>query len=75
MSNRATREVESGTPRREPIVKVASRNNEQFVNAGAIKRKKRRGLLWALCQKWIEEERTTPIGTGISNIYAGCFIF
>ena len=80
MSKRATREVESRTPKREPM---ALRNNEQFVNVGAIKfhkglkRKKRRGLLWALCQKWIEEERSkpcgaTPIATGISNIYAGC---
>ena len=37
---RATKEVESRTPKREPIVKVASRNNEQFVNVGAIKKEK-----------------------------------
>jgi hypothetical protein len=37
MSKRATREVESRTPKWEPIVKVASRNNEQFVNVEAIK--------------------------------------
>jgi hypothetical protein len=34
---RATKEVESRTPKREPIVNVASRNNEQFVNVGAKK--------------------------------------
>jgi hypothetical protein len=37
MSNMATREVESRTQTREPIVKVASRRNEQFVNVGTIK--------------------------------------
>src|SRR5271170_3934673 len=40
MSKRVTREVESRTPKREPIVKVASRNNEQFVNVVAIKKAK-----------------------------------
>ena len=51
MSKRATREVESRTPKREPIVKVASRNNEQFVTVGGIKfhkDSKRKKKAWPL---------------------------
>ena len=74
LSNRATREVESRTPKREPIVKVASRKNEQFVNVGAIKfhkGSKRKKKAWPLVGVVPEEERSkraTPIATGISNI-------
>jgi hypothetical protein len=53
MSNRATREVGSRTPKREPIVKVASRENEQFVNVGAIMF--HRGE--ASCGRWPEMDR------------------
>ena len=60
MSNRATREVESRMPKREPIVKVASRNNEQFVNVEAIKfhrESKRKKKAWPLVGVALEMDR------------------